>query len=681
MKRIFIMLFVCLSVSGIAQKRVMVPEDLWKFGRISEVQLSPKQTEVLYGVTTYSLITNKSNRDLFIIDLKNGGAPVQLTNTESSEYNAVFHPKNSRIYYLGYINGEMQIFSMKTNGKDVRQQTSVAGGINGFKISPDGIHIVYTKDVKLDKTPAEVYPDLPKTDVRIFDDLMYRHWDAWHDYAYSHPFVTTIDKSGNISAGIDILEGKQYDTPMNPWGGMEQLSWSPDGTKLAYTCKKFTGVEYSLNTNSDIYIYNITTGETKDITAFNEGYDHDPVFSPKGEYLVWKSMKTPGFEADKERIMLYSFSTKTATCLTDALDQSCKDYKWSAKGDKLYFISGYQAKYHIYCMTEFFNAPAIAPKIEQITKGTCDFVEYAVGDKFLIGAKQSMSQPTEVYKIDLSTGEETMISHANDKLMAELEFGKVEEKWINTVDGKPMLVWVIYPPFFDKTKEYPAILYCEGGPQSAVSQFWSYRWNFQMMAANGYIVMAPNRRGLPTFGQEWNDQISGDYGGMNQLDYLQTVDVLKKEPYSDENRIGAVGASYGGYSVYWLAGHHDHRFKAFIAHCGIYDFYSMYGSTEENFFTNHDYEGPYWQDPEPKSYEFSPHKYVQNWDTPILIITGQNDFRIPYTQSLEAFNCAKMRGIPARLVFFDDETHFVVKPQNAVLWQREFKNWLDKYLK
>ncbi len=674
MKKILFIALSCLTITCFAQKRAMVPEDLWRFGRISEVQLSPDENNVLYGVTTYDYKNNSSNTDLWIINLKDNNT-TQLTKTKEHEYNGVFHPTNNKIYFIKSVKDEGQIFSMDYDGSNVKQVSNIQGGVDGFKIAPNGKSVVYTQTVKLDETPQEVYPDLPLTKVRIFDDLMYRHWDKWHDYAYSHPFVTTFNDNGSITAGIELLEGLQFDTPMNPFGGMEQLDWSADGTKLAYTCKLLTGTEYSLSTNSDVFIYDVNTKTTTNISEFNKGYDQDPVFSPNGKYIAWKSMETPGFEADKERILLCDLETNKTIDLTEDFDQNCANYQWNKKGDKIYFISGSKGTFQIY------NIDINTKKINKITEGLHDYVDYCYGETIIIGAKQSMSMPTEIFKINPKNGNETQISFVNKELLDEIQMGEVEERWIKTVDDKDMLVWVIYPPFVDKNKENPAILYCEGGPQSALSQFWSYRWNFQMMAANGYVVIAPNRRGTLTFGQEWTDQISGDYGGLNQKDYLQAVDVLSEEPFIDKDRIGAVGASYGGYSIYWLAGHHEGRFKAFISHCGIYNFYSMYGSTEENFFTNHDYEGPYWEKPEPKSYQFSPHLYVDKWDTPILIIVGANDFRIPYTQSLEAFNCARLRGVPARLLFFDNETHFVVQPQNAILWQREFKGWLDKYLK
>ncbi|MDR2084154.1 MAG: S9 family peptidase [Bacteroidales bacterium] len=676
MKKFLLISLVLLSFCSFAQKRAMTPEDLWRFGRLNDVQLSPDQSKIIYGITNYDLQKNTGNRDIYLLNLKDDVSH-KLIDFTGSIYNAVFHPTNNLIYFLALSdNNGMQIFSADYQGANVTQVSNIKDGINSFKFSTDGKQIVYAQDVKLDKTPAEENPDLPLINARIFDDLMYRHWDSWHDYAYSHLFVTILSADGNISAGTDILKNMKFDSPMNPFGGMEQVAWSDDGKLLAYTCKKLTGKEYSISTNSDIYLYDVHNKTTKNITEFNEGYDFDPVFSPDNNYIVWRSMETPGFEADKERIMLINLKTNEVKDLSEGFDQSSHDFKWSKNGDKIYFISGRHAAYNIYELNLKGN------KISQITNGSHNYVEYIPAGKFIIGVKQTMSYPNEIFKIDIKTGKEMQITHVNDNLLSTLEMGKVEERWIKTVDDKDMLVWVIYPPFFDENDKYPAILFCQGGPQSDVTNGWSYRWNFQMMAANGYIVMAPNRRGLPTFGQEWNDQISGDYGGLNQQDYLQTVDILSKEPFIDEDRLGAVGASYGGYSVYWLAGNHDKRFKTFISHCGIFNFYSMYGSTEENFFTNYDYEGAYWLNPQPKSYaEFSPHLFANKWDTPILIIVGEHDYRIPYTQSLEAFNCARLQDIPARLLFFNDETHFVLKPQNAVLWQREFKNWLDKYLK
>jgi len=391
--------------------------------------------------------------------------------------------------------------------------------------------------------------------------------------------------------------------------------------------------------------------------------------------IAWQSMETPGYEADKERMFMMDFATGKKTYLTKNFDQNAANMIWSKDDKAIYFISGIHGTYQIYCID------LESGSIKQVTKGKHDYTALSMEGDVLIGTKMSMSMATEIFSINTGTGEETQLTFTNKHIYDNIKMARVQGRWIKTTDWKDMLVWVIYPPDFDSLKQYPAILFCEGGPQSAVSQFFSFRWNFQIMAANDYIIIAPNRRGLPTFGQVWNDQIAGDYGGQNMKDYLTSVDILKKEPYIDENRLGAVGASYGGYSVFWLAGHHDGRFKAFIAHAGIYNFESAYGATEEYFFVNHDYEGPYWEKPKPRSYQFSPHLAVQNWDTPIMIVVGQNDFRIPYTQGLEAFNAAQLRGIPSRLLFFPDETHFVLKPQNSILWQREFFGWLDKWLK
>jgi len=654
----------------------LIPEMLWKFGRIgTDIQLSPDKKNILFGIKKYNLSDNSNRNDLYSIPVE-GGDPVNLTEKmESSSHNGLWRPDGKKIACLAPKEEVMQIWEMDPDGGNARVISNVEGGINGFCFAPNAKHVLYIADVKLDKTPAETYPDLPLANVRMTDNLMYRHWDQWHDFAYSHIFIAPV-KDGKIQEGKDIMENEQFDCPIMPFGGMEQIAWSPDGKKIAYACKKMTGKQYAVSTNSEIYLYDLISGETTNLTqeGFN-GYDFDPVFSPDGSKLVWRSMEEDGFEADKERIMLFDFNTKKITDLSDGFDQSSSFYVWSEDGKKIYFISGIKATYQLY------SVDVESKEISQITKGNHDYQSFVVAGDKLIGCKMTLSMATEIFSADIKSGEEKQLTFINQFIYDRITMGKVEERWIKTTDNKEMLTWVIYPPDFDSTKSYPALLYCQGGPQSAVSQFFSYRWNLQIMAANGYIVVAPNRRGLPTFGQEWNDQISGDYGGQNMKDYLSAIDALAKEPYVDKNRLGAVGASYGGYSVFWLAGNHEKRFKAFIAHCGIYNFESMYGSTEEYFFVNKDYEGAYWEKPKPKSYSFSPHLYVDKWDAPILIISSEYDFRIPYTQSLEAFNAAKMRGVPSKLLIFPEETHFVLKPQNAVLWQREFFAWLDNYLK
>lgn len=683
-------------VSGNAQERFSA-ETLWKLGRVSEMQLSPSEKTILYGVTWYDVEANKGNRDLYILD-ENAESPKKLTDTKVSELNGVWRPDGKKIAYLSAEGGSMQIWEMGINGEGKKQVSNIEGGINGFAYSPDMKHIVYTMDVKLEQDANDIYPDLPLANALIYDDLMYRHWDNWHDYKYSHVFVAPYS-DGIVGEGKDIMKDEPYDSPLMPNGGMEQITWTPDGRSVAYVCKKLKGKDFALSTNSDIYLYNLETGRTENLTAHNEGYDHDPVFSPDGSMMVYRSMKTPGFEADKDRIILLQFTNSAAgknrndtkknagksdtstdtkpytyTDLSEGFDQSSNNFIFSEDGKAIYFISGIHATYQVY------KIDIATKKINQLTQGDHDIQAFALAGNDLIITKMRMDLPSEIFRVK-SDGSEEQLTFTNREVLKGIELGKTTKRWITTTDGKKMLVWVILPPKFDPNKKYPALLYCQGGPQSAVSQFFSYRWNFQMMAANDYLIVAPNRRGLPTFGQEWNDQISGDYGGQNMKDYLVAIDSVATEPWVDENRLGAVGASYGGYSVYWLAGNHNKRFKTFIAHCGIFNFESMYAATEEMFFVNYDYKGAYWDKPKPKSYDFSPHLFVGNWDTPILVIHGGYDFRIPYTEGMQAFNVAQLKDIPSRFLFFPEETHFVTKPQNAILWQREFFRWLDKYLK
>lgn len=653
----------------------LTPEILWKFGRINpEIQLSPDKKTILYEMTRYNLAENNSNTDLFIQPAK-GGEAINLTNTpDVSESNAQWRPDGKKIGFLAPDDSSWtQIWEMNPDGSGKIQISSVIGGINGFKYAPDMSKVLYIKDVKLDKTPNEIYPDLPLAEARIIDDMMYRHWNAWHDFAYSHIFIADV-KNGKVEEGTDIMENERFDCPMHPFGGMEQINWSPDSKKIAYACKKMTGKQYTLSTNSEIYLYNLDDKTTVNISEPGfDGYDFDPVFSPDGKLMAWKSMEEDGFESDKERVIVYDFSTGKATDISKDFDYSSSHFVFSDDSKTLYFISGIQATHQI-CKADLGTG-----KITQITSGDHDYQSFEVGPDFLIGTKMSLSHPTEIYSISLSDGKETQTGHTNDWIFEKISMGKVVKRWIKTTDNKQMLTWVVLPPDFDSSKKYPALLYCQGGPQSAVSQFFSYRWNLQIMAANGYVVVAPNRRGLPSFGEAWNDQISGDYGGQNMKDYLSAIDDVSKEPWIDKEHLGAVGASYGGFSVFYLAGNHQKRFKAFIAHCGMFNLESQYASTDEYWFVNKDLEGPYWE--KKNSFKFSPHLYVKNWDTPILITTGENDFRIPYTESLQAFNTAQLLGIPSKLIVFPKETHFILKPQNSVLWQREFFAWLDKYLK
>ena len=652
----------------------LTPEILWSFGQVGNIAVSPDNKLVAYSVSYTNIQENRSYRDIYIVPVT-GGELIRLTETYENEFDINWRPDGKKITFLcPDSNGDIQLWEMNSDGSSKKQISNVNGGISGYKYSPDLKYIAFSKPVKLDKSVHDIYPDLPKTNARIEDDLMYRHWDSWHDYHYNHIFITSYNENVPFITGTDILEGERFDAPMKPFGGMEQVDWTHDGKKLVYTCKKLSGKAYSISTNSDIYLYNLETRQTENLTEGMMGYDQNPIFSPDGKFMAWESMERDGYESDKNRLFVLNMETGEKKDYSDGFDQNVTNLCWDKSGKFIWFISDLHATEQIY-MIDIEDAT-----INKITEGKHDFTSVYHADDYLIATCMSMSSPREIYGINLKDNSTQNISHINDNLKSQLKMGEVEERWVKTTDNKQMLVWVVYPPDFDPTKKYPALLYCQGGPQSTVSQFWSLRWNLQIMAANDYIVVAPNRRGLPGFGQEWNEQISGDYGGQNMKDYLSAIDELAKEPFIDENRLGAVGASYGGFSVYWLAGNHNKRFKAFIAHCGVFNHDMKYTTTEEMFYANWDLGGPYWKLPT-NGYEFSPHRFVKNWDTPILVIHGGKDFRIPYTQGMGAFNTAKMLDIPARFLYFPEEGHWVLSPQNGILWQREFFRWLDEWLK
>lgn len=651
----------------------LTPEILWKFGRIGEMQVSPDGKTVLYTISRADVKTDKKITYLYSVSIQ-GGEPKNLSEDFPSCYNPRWTPDGKKIGFITSKSGSMQLWEMNADGSGKTQVSKTDKDMNAFEYAPSGNKIWYLADVKMDSTTQDIYPDLPKASGRVINDLMYRHWDSWSDYSYSHIFVSEL-KNGAYETGTDILGKEAFDSPLAPYFESTEIAWSPDGNYIAYTSKKLKGREAAISTNSDIYLYNLQDGSIVNISEGNPGYDRAPVFSPGGKKIAYTSMATAGYESDKDRLMVYDIAAKTRTDLTQNLDQSASNMVWTPDGSTIYFISGIQATYQIY------KANINTGETKKITDGWHNYTDLKLAGNELVGTKMSMSMASEIFRINPADGKETQLTFTNKNIYDKIKMGKVTQKWVKTTDNKQMLVWVVLPPNFDSTKRYPALLYCQGGPQSAVSQFFSYRWNLQLMAANDYVIIAPNRRGLPTFGSEWNLQISGDYGGQNIRDYLSATDAIKKEPYVDETRLGAVGASYGGYSVLFLAGNHQKRFKAFISHCGIYNFESQYAQTEETFFANFDLKGPYWETPKPKSYDFSPHKFVQNWDTPIMLITGEKDFRIPYTESLQAFNAAQLRGIPSKLLIFPDENHWVVKPQNSILWQREFFGWLDKWLK
>ncbi len=653
---------------------IMTPEVLWSFGRLGDVQVSKDEKTLLFGITYYDIEENKGNRELYTMPVE-GGNMKRITETARGEYNAVWSKNGNKIYFMTYDDAGMQIWKMNTNGTERNKISDIEGGISGFKISPDETKILFAKEVDLIEDVVDKYPDLPKANARIIEDLMYRHWDTWTD-SYSHIFVAHFD-GNSVKEETDIMKNEEFDSPLKPFGGFEEITWSPDSKTIAYTCVKKKGREYTLSTNSDIYLYNTETKETSNLTKGMNGYDKAPVYSPNGKKIAWESMERDGYESDKNRLFIYDFSTKEKKDYTTSFDQNIHGINWTADGKNIYTISDYHARFQIYKLNLENN------EINAVTKGDHNYRSLAVLSGKLIATKQSMSMPTEIFAVNQS-GEETQLSFVNKNILDQLELAKVEERWVKTTDGKNMLVWVIYPPHFDANKKYPALLYCQGGPQSAVSQFFSYRWNFQQMVANGYVVVAPNRRGLPSFGQEWNEQISGDYGGQNMKDYFSAIDELKKEPFINEEKLGAIGASYGGFSVYWLAGNHNKRFKAFIAHDGIFNLEAQYLETEEMWFANWDLGGAFWDKSNKiaqNSFSNSPHKFVQNWDTPIMVIHGQKDYRIAATQGMSAFNAAILKNVPAKFLYFPEENHWVLSPQNGILWQREFKGWLDKYLK
>ncbi len=652
---------------------IQSPEVLWAYGRLGDVQVSPDGSKLLYGVSYYSVEQNKGNRELYLIN-PDGSELFQLTHSPKSEFNALWRPDGKKIGFLSSASGSVQLYEMNPDGTGIEQKSDIEGGVGGFSYAPDQKHILFIKDVVIENSFEELYEGLPQASGRINNDLMYRHWDHWVD-AYTHIFIA--EYGDGISNMKDIMEGEPWGAPLSPFGGMEQISWSPDGKAIAYTCKKKTGMAYSVSTNSDIYLYNVENGETENISEGMMGFDMAPVFSPDGSMIAWESMERDGYESDQTRLIIYHAATGEKKDHSISFDQNTGGYAWKGN-ESIYFISAHLGSY------EIFNYTLATGAFRQVTEGIHNYNSVAVVGDQLIATRQSMSMPTEIYSVNPENGADTQISFTNKELLDKITMGKVEKRWIKTTDGKDMLTWVIYPPHFDPNKKYPALLYCQGGPQSMVSQFWSYRWNFQMMAANDYIIVAPNRRGVPGFGQAWNEQISGDYGGQNMKDYLAAIDEVSKEPFIDSERLGAVGASYGGFSVFWLAGNHDKRFSAFIAHDGMFNFESQYLETEEMWFVDWDLGGAFWEKDNKiamNSYANSPHKFVDKWDTPILIIHGELDYRIAYTQGMSAFNAAVLRGVPAEFLFFPDENHWVLSPQNGILWQRTFYNWLDKYLK
>ena len=667
------------------------PEALWAMGRIGSVTVSPDAQKIAYTVAYYSVAENKSHHVIYVMNA-DGSNNTLLTTKPTNENEPCWIKGGTKLAFLSAANGKNEVWEMNPDGSERKMIASYEkGDIEGFSFSPDGKKLLFISQVKYGETTADLYPDLPKASGKIIKDLMYKHWDEWVT-SVPHPFVADFNGNG-INNITDILEGKPYESPMKPFGGIEQLAWSPNSDKIAFTCRMKTGLAYATSTDSDIYEYDVNEGGFINLCKQNakasngkdemRGYDTNPQYSPDGKYIAWQSMERDGYEADLNRLCVMDRTSGKKEFVSQAFDSNIDAFLWNKDSQNIYFMGVWHGKTQIYKIN-LTNKN----ELTQLTQGTHDYASLALCGNKIISKRHSMSMGDEIYSLPMQYSEPfaeaTQLTFENKAIYDQLEMGKVEERWMKTTDGKQMLTWVIYPPQFDPNKKYPTLLFCEGGPQSPVSQFWSYRWNFQIMAANDYIIVAPNRRGLPGFGVEWNEAISGDYGGQCMKDYLTAIDEVAKEPFVDKDRLGCVGASFGGFSVYWLAGHHNKRFKAFIAHDGIFNMEMQYLETEEKWFANWDMGGAYWEKNNAtaqRTFANSPHKFVDKWDTPILCIHGEKDYRILANQAMAAFDAAVMRGIPAELLIYPDENHWVLKPQNGILWQRTFFKWLDKWLK
>lgn len=674
----FLILFLITALGLQGQDSVMTPKLLWELGRVSLDDVSDDGRYFLYGVTRYDIDSNRGNRDLYLYDLKREESS-QLTETPGSEYGAQFIKNNIGFNYQG------QYYLLNRNTKNRQALTQIEGGISGGKafVTPQGLFLLFSKEVKVFDSASDAYPDLDQANFKIIDDLMYRHWDHWNDEMVSHLCITQLDLEQPVDTYQDLMEGEPYECPIPPFGGSDDYTMSPDGKQVAYTSKKLNGKDFAEQTNSDIYLVDLETMQSHNLSNDNPGYDRSPKFSPDGKHLAWLSMKTAGYESDVNDLVIYDPEQQFQLRVLE--DQNLYDqltfqsFRWS-ENDELYAgvpIGGSNHIYEIELEKDFEEVE----EIEKVTSGDHNHNHFEVVGEALLVERQDMNHATEIYRIS-EKGESEKITGVNDEIYQTINTGKVEKRMLATTDDKEMLTWVIYPPNFDPEKKYPTLLYCQGGPQAQVSQFYSFRWNFQLMAAQGYIVVAPNRRGLPGFGREWNEQISGDWGGQAMRDYLAAIDQVSVEPYVDRDNLGCIGASYGGYSVYQLAGMHDGRFGAFISHCGLFDLESWYLSTEEMFFANYDLGGPYWEDGNEETYEkFDPKDQVENWDTPILVIHGGKDFRVPENQGMQAFNAAQLRGIPSRFLYFPEEGHWILSPQNGLVWHDQFFKWLDQWLK
>ena len=659
---------------------------LWKLGRLGGGVVSADGKHVAYTVRRYKIEENKGHSTLFVHTVESGDTRAVVKDWPSiGEVQWGKSKHGERLFIQGRPASEgatTQCYSVNPVDGGVFQVSDVEDGIANLKVSPTGKHIAFTRDIKLDKTVNELFEDLPKADARIIDSLMYRHWNQWHDYKYTHLHVAEVGDDGTAGKPVDIMKDLKADCPVLPFGGSEQFNWAPDGQEIAFTMKLAkTGTEWTRGTNSDVYVVKANDPyKHKNISTSNKGYDNDPVYSPNGRYLAYHSMERPGFEADRNRIMVYDRESGATTEATRGLDQMAHSGTWLPDSSGLVFYSEFRGTNQIFSVNVAGNGA------KQHTKGQYNWslLDVFPDGKHMLVSRTSMVRPAELAVVPVGGGEPKMLTDINGDVFKHLELPEVKEMWVDATDGKKIHNWVIYPPNFDPNKKYPMITYCQGGPQGQIGQWFSYRWNFHLMAAHGdYIVCAVNRRGLPGFGRKWNDDISKDWGGQAMKDILSATDAMLAKPYVDKDKTAAIGASFGGYTVYWLMGNAGDRFKTMIAHCGVFNLESMYGSTEELFFVDWDLGGPYWDSPSiQKAYDkFSPHRYIKDWKTPLLVIHGEKDFRVPVTQGMEAFQAAQLQGVESRFLYFPEEGHWVLGPQNGVVWHRVFFQWLAKHCK